>query len=168
MSPSDRHTLCVQPGCKAVIVIGTIDVVLNVLFASPDHLNGKIDLLGDLHGPGDTVDVEAAAEPAAEQVVVDRDLFQWQASDGGRCGSGPGCDLRADPDIAAVAANVYRAVHRLHSGVRQKRQLIDGLDGSCGAGHRPAGVAFLFGDHTGSVCRLFKLCNQIGGRETSV
>lgn len=62
----------------------------------------------------------------------------------------------------------YRAVHRLHSGVRQKRQLVDGLDGPGGAGHRLDDVAFLFGDHSGSVCGLFKLCNKIGGREMGV
>src|SRR5208283_31650 len=110
MSPSDRHTLCVQPGCKTVIVIGTIDVVLNILFASPHDLNREINLMGDLHSPGDTIDVEATAKPAPEQVVVDRDLFQWQTGDGGRGGLGARCDLRADPDIAAVAVNVYRAV----------------------------------------------------------
>ena len=156
MSPSDRHTLCVQPGCKTVIVIGTIDVVLNVLFTTPHHLNGEIDLLGDLHSPGDTVDVEATAEPAAEQVVVDPDLLQWQTGDGGCGGSGAGCDLRADPDIAAVGANVYRAVHRLHSGVRQKRQLIDGLDRARCAGHRLDDVTFLFGGHPA----LFAACSS--------
>ena len=43
-------------------------------------LTGSFDLLGDLHRLRDEVDLEPAAEAAAEQMVVDRDLVGGKAA----------------------------------------------------------------------------------------
>src|SRR5208337_3610510 len=168
MTPSDRQTLFVQAGGEAVIVIGAIDVVLDVLFTAPHHLYGEVDFSGDLHSLGDVVHVEPTAEPAAQQAIVDLNLLQWQTGDGGCRGSGAGCDLRADPDVAAVVTDVRRTVHRFHGGVRQKRQLVDGFDGFYGTGHRFCDVALALGDHCGSVRGVFELFDDILGRNIGV
>ena len=42
-------------------------------------LHRPVDLLRDLHGLGDAVHLEPAAEAAAEQMVVDHDLLRRQA-----------------------------------------------------------------------------------------
>src|SRR5262245_11115330 len=51
------------------------------------------------------------------------------------------------PDIAAVRANVDRAVRRLHSGVSEERHLVNCLDLLSGARHGLAGIALLVRDN---------------------
>jgi hypothetical protein len=55
----------IEPGSDPVVVIGSIDVVLHVLLAGPDHFHRPLDLLGDAHRQGLDVKLEPAAEPAA-------------------------------------------------------------------------------------------------------
>jgi len=45
--------------------------VLDVLFASPHHLDRSVDLLGDADRRHHHVRLELAAEAAAEQMIVD-------------------------------------------------------------------------------------------------
>ena len=76
MAPCDRHALLVQAGGQAVIVIGSVDVVLDVFLAGPHHLDWTIDLTGDLDRQGDPVEVHAAAKTATKQVIMDLHLIQ--------------------------------------------------------------------------------------------
>ena len=73
-------------------------------------------------------DLQPPAKAAADQMIVDHDLVQRQT--GGlrrRCLCA--CDgLGADPDFAAVLADMNRAVHRLHRRVREEGNLVGGLD----------------------------------------
>ena len=70
MAPGNRHALSVEAGGEPVVVVGPVDVVLDVFFAGPNHLDRTIDLLGDLHRLGDEIHLEPPAEAAAEQVVM--------------------------------------------------------------------------------------------------
>jgi hypothetical protein len=74
-------------------------------------------------------------------MIVHDDLVQRQASD--LCGSRLGArdDLVADPDFAAVLADMNRAVHRLQGCVREKRNLVDCLDLGDNARHGLVGIA---------------------------
>src|SRR5438034_10643418 len=47
------------------------------------------------------------------------------------------------PDVAPVGADVGRAVHRLHRGVVQERDLVHRLDPLRGPGQRDRGIAVL-------------------------
>src|SRR5262245_15611758 len=117
IAPGDRHALLVETGRQAIDEERPVHVVLNVLLARPDDLDGSLDLERDLDGTGDAVDLQAAPEPAAEQMIVHNDLVQGQA--GGLCCHrlSPTEYLGADPDFAAILAGVHRAVHRLHCGM---------------------------------------------------
>ena len=104
---------------------------------------GPSTCLRDLHRLGDVVDFQPAAETAAEQVVVHLDLLRRQAGHLRGGGLGAAQHLRSDPDIATVLAHMDGAVHRLHGGVGQKRQLVDRLDRVGGVGHGLGDIALL-------------------------
>ena len=65
----------VEAGGEPIVVVGSVDVVLDVFFAGPDHLDRTIDLLGDLHRLGDEIHLEPPAEAAAKQMVMHPDLL---------------------------------------------------------------------------------------------
>jgi hypothetical protein len=139
--PGDRHPFPIETGRHPVEPIRPVHVVLDVFLARPDDLDGAVDMLCDLNGANDAIDLEPPAKPAADQMIVDHDLVQRQAGGLGsrRLGSRDG--LGADPDLAAVLAEMNRAVHRLHCRVRQERDLVGGLDLADGARHSLIAVA---------------------------
>ena len=141
MVPGDRHSLCIETGGHPVEEIGPIHVVLDIFLAGPNDLHGTLDLHGDLDGASDAIDLEPATEATADQVVVDHDLVQRQA--GGLCRRGLGArdGLVADPDFAAVLADMDRAVHRLQRRVREERNLVGRLDLGDGARHGLVDIA---------------------------
>jgi hypothetical protein len=92
--------------------------VLDVFLAGPHDLHGTVDVLRDLDGANDAINFQPPAEAAPDQMIVDHDLVQRQAG-GLRCRRlGSRGDLVADPDLAAVLADMDRAVHRLHRRMR--------------------------------------------------
>ena len=60
----------VEAGGDPVVVVGPVHVVLDVFLAGPDDLDRAVDLLRDLDRLHDEVDLEPAAEAAAQQMVV--------------------------------------------------------------------------------------------------
>ena len=98
-------------------------------------------MLGDLDGASDAVDLEPPAEAAADQMIVDDDLVQRQAGGLRRRRLGAREGLGADPDFAAVLADMNRAVHRLHRRVREERNLVGRLDLGGGARHGLVDIA---------------------------
>ena len=98
-------------------------------------------MLRDLDGANDAIDLEPPAKAAADQMIVDHDLVQRQACRLRRRRLGARDDLGADPDFAAVLADMNGAVHRLHRGVREERNLVDRLDLGDGARHGRVDVA---------------------------
>src|SRR5438876_11272917 len=113
MLPGDRLSRRIETGGQAVEEIGPVHIVLDVFLAGPYDLDGAIDLFGDLDGAGDAVDLQPPAESAADQVIVDHHLVQGQLGGLRRRRLDPRNDLVADPDFAAVLADLNRAVHRL-------------------------------------------------------
>ena len=147
MMPSDRLVLAHRsPAVKPVVVIGPVDVVLDVLLPAPDDFHRPVDLLGDRDGLGDAVDVQPAAEAAADQMIVHLDLLRRQSGDLRGRGLRAADHLISDPDVAAVFAYMHRAVHRLHRGMGQERHLVHRLDLLGGAGQRLGDVAVVCGD----------------------
>src|SRR5713101_8115771 len=119
MYPGDRLSLFVEPGRKPVKEIWPVHVVLDIFLACPHDLDRTVDVLGDLDGATDAIDLQPPAESAAEQMIVDDDLLQRDARSLCRRRLDARQDLAADPHFALVLANTNRAVHRLHGGVRQ-------------------------------------------------
>ena len=121
MRPGHRLALRVHSCAQAVVVVRPIHVVLDVFLARPDHLDRSAHVLRDLDGAHGTVELEAAAESAAEQMIVDAHLLALQAGElhDGRLRESR--DLRADPDVAAFLRHVHGAVHRLHRSRARER-----------------------------------------------
>src|SRR6476646_8748865 len=128
MAPGDGPSLRVKTGGEAVVKVGSIHVVLNVFFASPDDLHGTLDLLCDRHRLRDEVDFESPTEAAAEKMVVNDDFLRRKSRYFGGHRLGAGNRLGSHPDFAAVLLDVNRAVDRLHRGVSKKRNLVDGIE----------------------------------------
>ncbi len=135
--------------------------MLDVFLARPDHLDRTIDLLGDLDRANDAVDFETPAEPAADEMVVDDDLVQRQSGDLRGRGLRARDRLRADPDFAVVLAHVDRAIHRLHRGVREERNLVGRLDLRRGARHGLVGVADVLRDRARIARGGFQLAHDV-------
>jgi hypothetical protein len=139
--PGDRHAFLVETGGYPVEESGPVHVVLDIFLTGPHDLHRVVDLFGDLDGASDTIDLQPPAKAASDQMVVDHDLVQRQTRD--LCGSGLGTrnHLVADPHFAPVLADMDRAVHRLHCGVRQERNLVGRLDLGDGARHGLVDIA---------------------------
>ena len=88
------------------------------------------------NGASDAVGLEPPAEAAADQMVVHDDLLQRQTGNLRRRRLAACHGLRADPDFAAVLADMNRAVHRLHRRVREERNLVGRHDLGDGTCHR--------------------------------
>ncbi len=168
MVPGDRHSLLVETGGHPVEEVGPVHVVLDVFLAGPHDLDGAVDLLRDLDGAGDAIDLQPPAKAAADQMIVDHDLVQRQAGDLRRRRLGSRDDLGADPDFAAVLADMNRAVHRLHRGVREERNLVDRLDLGGGARHGLVDIADILRNRPRIERRLFELAHDIFGVELGV
>ena len=157
MVPGDRLAFRIEAGGDAVEEIGPVHVVLDILLAGPHDLDGAVDLLRDLDRASDAIAFQPPAEATADQMIVEHDLLQRQAGDL-RCRRLAARDrLVADPDFAAVLADVNGAVHRFHGRVGEKRNLVDRLDLGDGARHRLVGIADSLRDRARIERRLFEL-----------
>ena len=104
--------------------------VQHVLLARPDQLDRRAGhLLGDQDGMADVVVAgRPPAEPAAQMQAVDLALRDRQAC-GGRCGGKGGLGvLGRGPDLAPVAGEQRRRVHRLHGDMVLIGIAVDRLD----------------------------------------
>ena len=134
--------------------------MLDIFLAGPHDLDGTVDMLGDLDGANDAIDLQPPAEAAADQMIVDHDLVQRQAGGLRRRRLGARDGLAADPDFAAVLADMNRAVHRLHRGVREERNLVGRLDLGDGARHGLVDIADILRNRPRIERRLFELAHD--------
>ena len=70
VQPRVRPAMLVEPCLQVVDVVGPVVIVLDVLLASPQHLDRRVDVTRDARADDDAVDLEAPAEAAADQLVV--------------------------------------------------------------------------------------------------
>ena len=82
-----------------------------------------------------------AAEAASGDERVQLDLVGRQANHVRHRSLVEGLDLRARPDLAAVARELHHAVERLHGRVGEEGELVDRLEGSGRAGEGRGGIA---------------------------
>ena len=118
----------VKAGADAVVVIRSVHIVLDVLLAAPHDLDRIFRLRGEQRRLDDEIDLEPAAEAAAEQMIVYPDFFQRHVERLGDERLRPGRHLRSDPNIASVRCDMDRAVDRLHGRVRQERRFVNRFD----------------------------------------
>ena len=79
MDPGDWFAVSVQPGCNAIKVVRPVHVMLNVLFARPHHLHRTSYPLCDLDRANNEIHLKPTAEATTEEVIVNPNLFRWQA-----------------------------------------------------------------------------------------
>src|ERR1700692_2459199 len=168
MGPGDRRAARVEPGRQPVVIVGTVEVVLNVFLATPHNLHRSAHVTRDLYREERAVMLESPAEAAADEMVVDLYRVFRRAGEGAETVWCPRRHLRADPDIAGVFRVVHGAVHRLHRGVGKERQLVNGIKSLRRAGERPLGVA-LIARHDAWLHRcLFELTDDGGAVGTRI
>ena len=166
--PGNRPPLGIQPSGDPIEEIGLVDVVLDVLLPAPDDFHRPVDLFGDGDRLRDPVNVQSAAEAAANKMIVHLDLLGWQSGHLRGSGLSAADNLVPNPDVATVPAYMHGAVHRLHRGVGQKRKLVDRLDLPGSAGQRLGDVAFFAGDDSWLLRRRIHLLDDVGGGERGV
>ena len=126
--PGDQLAALVEGADRGVEGRRPVNVVGRVVFPRPQELHGLADRLGGFDRGGDEVDIQAAAEAAAEERGVHAHLLGLEPG-GARGGLLRHLlDLRRHVDVAALGAHVGGAVLRLERRVRQERQLVLGLD----------------------------------------
>ena len=128
VGPGDRQAIRAEPGGYSVVIGWPEAVVPNVLLARPDELDGVVDLPREGDRLLDRIGLKTPAEAPADQVIVDTDLVLGQPNDARGMGLRDHRGLSADPDVAAVGADVDGRVDRLHRRMREKRQFVDGFD----------------------------------------
>src|SRR5690606_12884386 len=124
---------------------GPVVVVLHVVLARPGYLDRSGDMHGQLDGFGHVVLEQAPAEAAAEQGVVDVDVAVGQGRERGRDLAGHARRLGRAPDVTALGGDVGGAVHGLHGGVGEVRDLVHGVHGRGRA--RDGGLEVAVGAH---------------------
>ena len=136
MVPRDRSSRLIETRRYPIVVVGSVYIVLDVLLAAPDDLDGTVDLLGNFDREKGTIWLKPTAEASTQILIVDHNGFLRHSSERRDRRLRDGGLLRADPDFADVLPIVHRAIHRLHGCVSQKRQLIDRVQTPSRAGER--------------------------------
>ena len=132
--PGDDPTAVVDPDLDPVQAGRAVEAVLHVLFAGPDQLHRPADRLGYGCRLEREVELEAPAEAAAKERGVNDDRVGRQLVDLRQSAGERPLALGRRPDLHPPGRDVRGRVHRLHGGVRQKRQGVFGLDHFGGAG----------------------------------
>ena len=128
VGPGDGHPVSVYD-CGDMVVIGrSRDVVLNILFARPNHLHRIVDSFGDPDRQPHRIFLQPSAKAAAKVLVMNDDLVGGQPGDLCRDGLGTHRNLCPHPDIAGIRAHMRHRIQRLHRRVGQHRQLVDRLN----------------------------------------
>jgi len=81
---------------------------------------------------------------------------------------GASCDLGADPDIAAILADMHGAVHRFHGGMREERNLVRRLHLGDATGQHLGDIASVACDCAGRQRCMLEIRCDAGGRELPV
>src|SRR5262249_3306498 len=107
MRPADGLAPRIDAGADAIAVLRPVKVALYVFLARPDYLDGTAHLLRDLHGAQRAVVLEAPAEAAAQQMVVESHLLAREPGELHHRRLRDARHLRADPDVAAFLRHVH-------------------------------------------------------------
>ena len=119
---SDSIALETSP--EKIVIGGPVDVVADILLASPHDLYRPVDVLGDPRGGVSHVRLQPPAEAPADQMVVHGHLTLGQTGGLRHRRMYPLHHLGPDPRLGGAWRYVHRAVHGLHAGVRKQGHFI--------------------------------------------
>src|ERR1700724_3816591 len=110
MVPRDRSSRLVETRRNPIVVVGSVYIVLDVLLAAPDHLDGTVDLLGNFDREKGTIWLKPTAEASTQILIVDHNGLLRHSSERRDRRLRDGGQLRADPDFAYVLPIWHRAI----------------------------------------------------------
>ena len=143
MFPRRHISLAVNRACELVIRRWPVKIVLHIVFARPQYLNGLPGLLRYLSGLGHKVAHVPASKSTAHQRGMHFHRFLRQSGNLRNDVQCPLRRLRRHPGFRAVRAYVNSAIHRFHRGMGEKRRAIDGFNFLRGACNRRQGIPVL-------------------------
>ncbi len=125
VSPGDRGARGVEAGLEVLGAHGVVEAVLDLVFPRPGHLDRLPDLLREQRGLEDEVGLRLAAEAAAQERHVHRDLLHREAQGRGHLFPGPHRILRAGPDLAAPVPHRSQRGRRLDGAVGEVGRVVE-------------------------------------------
>src|ERR1700722_10884589 len=131
---------------QPIVIQRPIALLRNILFSRPDHLDGSLNVLSDARGFANAVGLEPSPKATANVMVVDRDFGRFDSEHLRRDALRTTRDLRTHPYLASAIVHVDSAVHRLHGGVSEKRELVGRFKEHAGL-ERFERIAFALGRH---------------------
>ena len=117
---------CVEPAFHVLRGDGVVVAVMNLVVARPDHLHRRADVLRQQRRFDDEVGLRLAAEPAADERHVQRDLRQVDPQRGGHFLARRLRVLRRRPDLARAVLHAGQRRGRFHGRVRQMGDVVVG------------------------------------------
>ncbi len=124
-----RHPAVLDASLQPCDDLGAVEVVLDVIFARPDHLHrAACRPGGDRHRLPDKVRLQPSPEAASDERDFDVYLVAAHACRAGCDQLGQRGDLRGCPKLHSILGHLRRAVDRLHRGMRKIRRTVFGLD----------------------------------------
>ena len=126
VQPCGDLARAVEPALHVLRGHGVVVAVTDLVVARPDHLDRRADVLRQQRRLDDEVGLRLAAEAAAEQRHVQRDLRQVDAERGGHFLARRLRVLRRRPDLARAVLHAGQRRRRLHRRVRQMRDVVVG------------------------------------------
>ncbi len=117
VTPAGDVAILVQPDLDMLRHLRAQLAELNVIFATPDNLDGPFSGLGQQNRVGDVLGLRPAAEPAPEEKLVIAHLLRLDLG-GLECRQRrPALGLAAGPHLDDPVMDPRSRVHRLHLGV---------------------------------------------------
>src|SRR5260370_25610636 len=110
-----------------MVVVGTVEVVLDIFPPAPNDFARAVNLLWDAHRLRDDIGLNRAAEAAPEELVVYLHRLQRQASDLRRGRLHARCGLGTQPELASIPMERHGAVHGLHRRMSKQGVSIHGV-----------------------------------------
>ncbi len=155
MQPGDRLALGIQTGLDALDRNGVQEAVMQIVLAGEADLDRlAAHFLGEDSRLLDVVRLGFAAEPAAQQQIVQHNLLQRHVEMLGQILARHLRRLGAAPHLDAVRAHLGGTGGRLHRRLGEMGNVVVGVDPLRRLGHRRLDVAIL-ADHLARCARRF-------------
>jgi len=151
IAPGDEIAGGVEASLQIMKAGGAIVIVMEIVFAGPEKLDGDADLLGDSGGFEHVVVGEAAAEATTGALEVDDDVAGRNVQKLGDLLAAGFGSLAGRPEFEFAVVIMREAVFGLHRGVGEEGVGVSGFDGFCGGLQGGVSVAVLSDGDRGSL-----------------
>src|SRR5258707_14535609 len=141
IAPGDEFTGGVQATLEEMETGGAIVIVVKIVFAGPQKLDGHADLLGDGAGFEHVVVGEPTTESAASALQVHDDVVVGDIQHFGDEQTAVFRRLAGRPEFELAVVIVRETVFWLHGSMREEGIEVGSFDGFCGGLEGLGGVS---------------------------